>query len=180
MRVNCVSLLMTMFVEFSWNNKWCPNLICGNSWSNQKEYYNVIPIKNIINWFNWETGMDPRRLICTAGLYLAPPCVKSCKIKSCANCQCQFKHSQLAAFQWDRPEWRPSTRFCCSHIWTQMLDNVREHLSFILLKASFSCGALLHFLVHLMLIVIIFLGWLITTTKLRLWHAFITFPWLHL
>ncbi len=55
----------------------------------------------------------------------------------------------------DGHEWSTPRRFRCSHNWEQMLDNVRKHLSFTFLLAFFSCGALLQYLVYLVLTIIV-------------------------
>ncbi len=74
--------------------------------------------------------IGPRRQ-CTAGLYLAWVCVRSCDLKSCAHCPSHCKLSQLAAFQWDGPEWSTPRKFHCSYICGQTTDNVLEHCHFL-------------------------------------------------
>ncbi len=87
--------------------------------------------------------------------------------------------STYRPFFLDEPECSTPRRFHCSHIWEHMPDKVREHLSFTSLLISLSRGALLQYLVYLVLAVLIFfLGWLTTRTELRLSRAFITFSWL--
>jgi hypothetical protein len=82
----------------------------------------------------------------------------------CAYCPSHWKLNQLAAFQEDGPEWSTIRRFHDSHIREQNRDNMHKHLSFTFLLVSFSCGPLLQYLVCLVPIIIVFLGWLITTT----------------
>ncbi len=74
---------------------------------------------------------------CTAGLYLAQPCVGSCDVRPYVCCPSHFKLSQLGAFLGDRLEWSTPRRFLCSHIWEQMPDNVRENLLFTFILVFF-------------------------------------------
>jgi hypothetical protein len=67
---------------------------------------------------------------CTAGFYLARPCVKSFDVNSCAHCPCHYILSQLAVIQRDEPEWSQPRRFHCSHIWIRC-GNVCKHFSFL-------------------------------------------------
>jgi hypothetical protein len=84
--------------------------------------------------------------------------MRSCDVESCAHCPIHRKLSQLEAFQVDGPEWstqEDSIIQYSSHIWEQILDNVHKHLSFTFLLVSFSCGALLQYIVYLVLTVIV-------------------------
>jgi hypothetical protein len=67
-----------------------------------------------------------------------------------------------------------------SHIWTRMLDNVHEYLSFAFLLISYSCGGLLQYHIYLVLTIVIFfrLITVITGTEKRLLLACITLFWL--
>jgi hypothetical protein len=95
-----------------------------------------------LTWYSLHYAVAAQKMVywtrkasfCTAGLYLASPCVGSCEVKLCAYCPRHCKLSQLAAFRGDGPEWR---RFHCSHIWEQMMDNVHKLLSFTFLQVSF-------------------------------------------
>ncbi len=53
-------------------------------------------------------------------------------------------------------EWSTPRRFHYSHIWKQVLGNISRHFSFTSLIVSFSCEALLQYLVYRVLTVIIF------------------------
>ncbi len=63
---------------------------------------------------------------------------------------------QAESTQGKGPQWRTPRRFHCSHVRPQMLDSVHKHLSCTVLLVSFSRGAILQYLVYLVLIVIIF------------------------
>ncbi len=89
------------------------------------------------------------------GPYLAQSCMRSCDVESCALCTSHCKLSQLSSFQRHGPEWSTPSRSHCRHIWEQMPDNVRKHLSLTLILASFSCGAPFQYHVYLVLTVII-------------------------
>ncbi len=79
-------------------------------------------------------------------------------MESCAHCPVHRKLSQLEAFQGDGPEWSTQEDSIVqynSHIWEQILDNVDKHLSFTFLLVPFSFGALLQYIVYLVLTVIV-------------------------
>jgi hypothetical protein len=103
----------------------------------------------------WNLYWTRRPLYCTAGPYLAQLCMRSCDVESCAFCTSHCKLSQLSSFQGHGPEWSTPSRFHCRHIWEQMPDNVRKHLSLTLILVSFSCGAPFQYHVYLVLTVII-------------------------
>ncbi len=93
---------------------------------------------------------------CTADLYLAWPCVKSCDVESCAQCPSRCKLGQLAAFQgMDVNGAHQEDSY--SHTWKQvLLINMPRHFSFTSLIVSFSCEVLLRYLVYRVLTIIIF------------------------
>jgi hypothetical protein len=107
--------------------------------------------------------------------------MKSCAVESYAPSPrpSHFKPSLLAALQVDGPELCTLCRFYCSHIWEQIPHNVRECLSFTFPVSIFSCGALLQYIVYLVLIVIIFFRLITLNTRSKTTARFNTFPWLH-
>ncbi len=81
----------------------------------------------------------------------------------------QASANLLAPFQGNGHEWSTPRRCHCSHIWTWMLDDVCKNLSFTFLLISFfSCGALLQYLVYLVLTVCILFRVIITTATILL------------
>jgi hypothetical protein len=78
-------------------------------------------------------------------------------------------------FKGEGPEWSSPRSSHSSHVYTKMLDDVS--LAFIIYFPTwplvFPWGTLLWYLVYLVLIVIIFPGWLMTRTKSRFLYALI-------
>jgi hypothetical protein len=119
-------------------------------WSNELIFIYTVIQKASESILHWTT-----HVVCTL---IRPRKVNkrriSCEVGSCNHRPGHRKPSQLAAFQ--GAEWSKPRRFRCSHIWTKMLDNIGEHLSFTFLLVSYSCEALLQCLIYLVLIVTIF------------------------
>ncbi len=108
-------------------------------------------------------------------------CVKSCRVW-CAPyplsppkpLQAQAKDRLPSGWTWSAPR-----KSLCSLMGADARQCAWAFLVYFP-NGIFSCGALIQYLVYLVLIVInFFKGWLISTSKLRLLCALITFPWLH-
>ncbi len=69
-------------------------------------YIQIRVVKPYINQSARPVVYRSKRSRCTVGLYSAQPCVKTREVELCAHCLVHCKLSQLAPFQWDRPEWR--------------------------------------------------------------------------
>jgi hypothetical protein len=88
-----------------------------------------------LNLLKWQiTTVSSQEGSCSTGLYCARPCVRSCE----DGIMCPLPRPlQVQSTSSLSRRWSTLKGFRCSHIWTQMLDSVSEHLSSTFLLGSF-------------------------------------------